>query len=288
MDKTNIMRKLIYLFLALIIVACNSDDSTSDDNNNSSLLVSKIIEESLDQENYSEYNFSYNGNKLNQVIINRYGSPNNSGVSERYKYDYYYISDKISLVQEHDYSEATNSYFLTSYYELEYDSQGRLFRFSSYGSNGTLNKLTSINWNSDSNCNVIVEAAQNTSDLEVESTAVYNFNNNGDTSNWQVNYDLYDEDNCIPIARSLQYDNNNGAFKNITGTDDFAKVVIYLSDDYLPTNNNALSWSQNSQCDDLNAGASWSYDYNEDGYPLTSIMSINNEPESIITFEYND
>ena len=63
LDKTNIMRKLIYLFLALIIVACNSDDSTSADNNNSSLLVSKIIEESLDQENYSEYNFSYNGNK---------------------------------------------------------------------------------------------------------------------------------------------------------------------------------------------------------------------------------
>ena len=283
--------KKIFLLSALLIFACSSDDSTSDDdNNNSSLLVSRMIEESLDQEDYSEYNFSYNGNKLNQIIINRYSSSEGAfaGVPERYKYEYYYTSDKISLIQEHEYSEATNSYYLTKYYELEYDSQGRFILNSSYNSNGTLYALNSVNWNSDGSCNVIVEAAQNTSDLEVESTAVYNFNNNGDISNSQVNYDIYDEDNCIPITRSLQYDNNNGAFKNTTSTEGFSKLIINLVVDYIPANNNALSWSQNSQCDDLNGVISWSYDYNEDGYPLTSIKRINNEPDTIITFEYLD
>ena len=285
------MKKLL-LLSALLIFACSSDDSSNDDNNgdNSSLLVSKMIEESLDQQDYSEYNYSYNGNKLSQIIINRYSSSEGAFAepTERYKFEYYYTSDKISLVQEHGYSETTSSYYLTAYFELEYDSQGRFILESSYLSDGTLYELSSINWNSDGSCDAIVEVVQNTSDFEVESTSAYNFNNNGDISNWQVNYDIYDEDNCIPITRSLQYDNNNGAFKNIIGCEGFAKYLIYISNDYVPANNNILSWSQNSQCDGLVGGTSWSYDYNGNGYPLTSIYSINNEPETIITFEYYD
>ena len=77
------MKKLTYLFLALIIVACSSDSENDNNNNNpneSELLVSSISYNLLDNSNY-EYveNFSYDGNKI--VEMNRSGYYNGSFIS---------------------------------------------------------------------------------------------------------------------------------------------------------------------------------------------------------------
>ena len=273
------MKKIIYIFLGVLVFACGSDsenDNNNDGNNNnnnpneSELLVSSISYNDMENSDY-EYveNFTYDGNKI--VETNRSVYYNGSFSSEN-RSEFIYANNKISRVDNYYDNNISNQDIFT------YDSQGRLVATEHcYNPNdGPCDDLESesYSYNSDGSITVTYAAYGDNG-----STSVVEFDDNGNI----VRVSDDDDDDVI----ELTYDNYNSPFKNITGATPLVIVQWIFSSSYLYSfNNNCLSLVSNE--DGYTSTLNFTYDYNDAGYPRNVVVEDVGFGQETIVIEYVD
>ena len=281
------MKKLLYLLLALTIFGCssndddNSDDIDNNDNNNNNILVSKISFDDIDNNSYSyEENFTYELNKIVERLDVMYY---NGSIQNTYRAQFIYSNDLIARVDGYD--EDDNLLDRTTF---QYDSQSRVTLVEEcYYQNGSCENdyTNSVSYNSDGTITVS-NADSNSND---DSVYTYQLDNQGN-----IIGALWEDDDCEEIV-SINYDNNNTPFKNITGANLINVVYGLFSDARLiGFFNNIKSFQEDITCNDSSNNESYttnfSYDYTQDGYPRNIVATQTYGGEqytSTIILEYN-
>tara|TARA_B110000093_G_C12899437_1_gene379753 strand:- start:71 stop:913 length:843 start_codon:yes stop_codon:yes gene_type:complete len=269
--KTYIMKKLIYLFLTVLIVACSSEDNNennnNDDNNEPNLLVSSInytYYENTDEEITELDTFTYDGNKIIEKILSYYS---NGNLTFLYRYEYIYANNKISRVDQYDLDN--NIRFQTNF---TYDSQGRTVSIEEcfQPNNSVCDDITTFNYfyNDDGSITVTGSSA---------GTVTYQLDDNGNIIS-RTSDDGF---------REIIYDNQKNPFQNITGV---SNSFIRLSNARLTSiNNNPLSFVEEYD-DEYQGTGNWTYDYNDAGYPRNVVYNESSlggyQYSSTIVIEY--
>ena len=281
------MKKLLYLLLALTIFGCssndddNSDDIDNNDNNNNNILVSKISYDDYENDSYSyEENFTY---ELNKIVERLDVTFYNGSIQNTYRAQFIYSNDLIARVDGYD--EDDNLLDRTTF---QYDSQSRVTLVEEcYYQNGSCeyDYTDSVSYNSDGTI-TISNADSNSNDGSVYT---YQLDNQGN-----IIGALWEDDDCEEIV-SINYDNNNTPFKNITGANLINVVYGLFSDAQLPGFfNNIKSIQNDTTCNDSSNNESYttnfSYDYTQEGYPRNIVATETDNGEqytSTIILEYN-
>jgi hypothetical protein len=281
------MKKLLYLLLALTILGCSSnddddsDDIDNNDNNNNSILVSKISYDDYELDSYSyEENFTYELNKIVERLDVTYY---NGSIQNTYRAQFIYSNDLIARVDYYD--EDDNLLDRTTF---QYDSQSRVTLVEEcYYQNGSCEYTStdSVSYNSDGTITVS-SADSNSNDY---SGYTYQLDNQGN-----IIVALSEDDDCQEII-SVNYDNNNTPFKNITGAN-LINVVFGLFSDarLIGFFNNIKSIQEDTTCNDSSNNQSYttnfSYDYTPDAYPRNIVRTNTEGGEQYtetILLEYN-
>ena len=259
------MKKLLYLLLALTIFGCssndddNSDDIDNNDNNNNNILVSKISYDDYENDSYSyEENFTY---ELNKIVERLDVTFYNGSIQNTYRAQFIYSNDLIARVDYYD--EDDNLLDRTTF---QYDSQSRVTLVEEcYYQNGSCeyDYSDSVSYNSDGTITV------SNADSDVNT---YQLDNQGN-----IIRALWEDDDCEEII-SINYDNNNTPFKNITGANLINVVYGLFSDARLiGFFNNIKSIQEDSTCNDSSNNESYttnfSYDYTQEGYPRNIVAT---------------
>tara|TARA_B110000240_G_scaffold124841_1_gene139107 strand:+ start:245 stop:1087 length:843 start_codon:yes stop_codon:yes gene_type:complete len=280
------MKKLLYLFLVLTILGCSSNDDNSDDidnNDNNNILVSKISYDDNEVASYSyEENFTY---ELNKIVERQDVTYYNGSIQNTYRAQFIYSNDLIARVDYYD--EDDNLLDRTTF---QYDSQSRVTLVEEcYYQNGSCENdyTNSVSYNSDGTITVS-NADSNSND---DSVYTYQLDNQGNIIGalWED-----EDDDCEEIV-SINYDNNNTPFKNITGANLINVVYGLFSDARLiGFFNNIKSIQEDITCNDSSNNESYttnfSYDYTQDGYPRNIVATETDGGEqytSTIILEYN-
>ena len=279
------MRSKIYLILlALFAFSCSSDSSSDDGNNNNNggnnnsgneLLVSEIIYNTIGSDYlYTDRHF-YDGNKLTSIVTESTYQNGNPQVD--YIFNFVYTNNKISRIDEY-YGDNNNS-GIEARYTFEYDNQGRIsfYDYCYFSSSGTCNEYDTNNLTYSSNGIVSISYVNNVgSDYEDAGILTLQLDNNGNIISGNDSYqDVDDSGNTITVTvnASFEYDNQNSPFKNIIGMDSI--ILLHLG-------YNPLQWSAFNNCNSYTIEFSdegevyeytYSYDYNEDGYPRQGILN---------------
>jgi len=278
------MRSKIYLILfALFAFSCSSDSSSDDynngennnngGNNNSgnALLVSEIL---VDQGENGSMNFNYDGNKLTYISSNDFG--------DNELLNFIYTNNKISRI-DRSYDTSQGIY---SRWNFSYDNQNRLsyYEHCYFGDNNNNEceslKIYSLTYSS--NNTVTYEVVG--SDGEDADTHTLQLDNNGNIIGISGSYEDEDENGnlvTISASESLEYDNFNSPFKNITGMNAFIvwDVICRNESVYLlgfNAFNNCISSNVESSDETEIYTDTYAYDYNDDNYPRQIIVSENN------------
>jgi hypothetical protein len=280
------MKKLLYLLLALTILGCSSnDDDNSDDidnndnnNNNNSILVSKISYDDYELDSYSyEENFTYELNKIVERLDVTYY---NGSIQNTYRAQFIYSNDLIARVDYYD--EDDNLLDRTTF---QYDSQSRvtLVEEDSYY-NGSIDyeSSDSVSYNSDGTITI-----SNSDSNSVEYT--YQLDNQGN-----IIRGLWEDDDCEEIV-SVNYDDNNTPFKNITGANSINVIYGLFSGSQLRGFFNNIKVIQfdvtcNNSSNNESYTTNFSYDYTQDGYPRNIVATETEDGEQYTTtiiLEYN-
>lgn len=280
------MKKLLYLFLVLTILGCSSNDDNSDDidnNDNNNILVSKISYDDNEVASYSyEENFTY---ELNKIVERQDVTYYNGSIQNTSRAQFIYSNDLIARVDYYD--EDDNLLDRTTF---QYDSQSRVTLVEEcYYQNGSCENdyTNSVSYNSDGTITVS-NADSNSND---DSVYTYQLDNQGNIIGalWED-----EDDDCEEIV-SINYDNNNTPFKNITGANLINVVYGLFSDARLiGFFNNIKSIQEDITCNDSSNNESYttnfSYDYTQDGYPRNIVATETDGGEqytSTIILEYN-
>lgn len=280
------MKKLLYLFLVLTILGCSSNDDNSEDidnNDNNNILVSKISYDDNEVASYSyEENFTY---ELNKIVERQDVTYYNGSIQNTYRAQFIYSNDLIARVDYYD--EDDNLLDRTTF---QYDSQSRVTLVEEcYYQNGSCENdyTNSVSYNSDGTITVS-NADSNSND---DSVYTYQLDNQGNIIGalWED-----EDDDCEEIV-SINYDNNNTPFKNITGANLINVVYGLFSDARLiGFFNNIKSIQEDITCNDSSNNESYttnfSYDYTQDGYPRNIVATETDGGEqytSTIILEYN-
>ena len=280
------MKKLLYLLLALTIFGCssndddNSDDIDNNDNNNNNILVSKISYDDDENDSYSyEENFTY---ELNKIVERLDVTFYNGSIQNTYRAQFIYSNDLIARVDYYD--EDDNLLDRTTF---QYDSQSRVTLVEEcYYQNGSCeyDYTDSVSYNSDGTITISTDSNSNDG-----SVYTYQLDNQGN-----IIGALWEDDDCEEII-SINYDNNNTPFKNITGANLINVVYGLFSDARLiGFFNNIKSIQEDSTCNDSSNNESYttnfSYDYTPEGYPRNIVATETDNGEqytSTIILEYN-
>ena len=268
------MKKLLYLFLTVLIVACSGEDGGSnnddnnDDNNEPNLLVSSINYTRLygSGTQVTEETFTYDGNKIIEVTTQSEVDGNpvgyNSGQTQ-----FIYANNKISRVNYYD-----NDTNLTRQMELLYDSQGRLVsqEICDILNNDACDEFIIVSYSYNDDGSIIVTEAN-------QEPVIYQFDNNG---------------NIISVTESeatleLIYDNQKNPFKNITGASNILGGIstFYTDSRVISFNNNCLSFTDISSSGNVYT-QNWTYDYNDAGYPRNVFFEDDYDDNQTIVIEY--
>ena len=275
------MKKLLYLFLVLTILGCSSNDDNSDDidnNDNNNILVSKISYDDNEVASYSyEENFTYELNKIVERLDVTYY---NGSIQNTYRAQFIYSNDLIARVDYYD--EDDNLLDRTTF---QYDSQSRvtLVEEDSYY-NGSIEyeSSDSVSYNSDGTITI-----SNSDSDSAEYT--YQLDNQGN-----IIRSLWEDDDCEEIV-SVNYDDNNTPFKNISGANSINVIYGLFSDSQLRGFFNNIKVIQfDATCNNSSNNESYttnlSYDYTQDGYPRNIVATETEDGEQYTTtiiLEYN-
>jgi len=236
------MKKLLYLFLVLTILGCSSNDDNSDDidnNDNNNILVSKISYDDNEVASYSyEENFTY---ELNKIVERQDVTYYNGSIQNTSRAQFIYSNDLIARVDYYD--EDDNLLDRTTF---QYDSQSRVTLVEEcYYQNGSCeyDYRNSVSYNSDGTITVS-NADSNSND---DSVYTYQLDNQGNIIGalWED-----EDDDCEEIV-SINYDNNNTPFKNITGANLINVISGLFSDARLIGFFNNRSNSKNNDCEKI-------------------------------------
>lgn len=274
------MKKLIHLFCVLALFACSDEptDSNSNDNgdngDSSTMLVSKInttdAENDLIDEDYAyEDSYTYDGNKIVEINTKVYY---NGELHSTRRNEYIYTDNKISRIDSYD---SENQ--LTVYQALEYDSQGRAVLFEYFycesQDNCELDFFVALTYSSNT---ISLFSSQDASGGSTD-TGVAVLDNSGNVVS--ASFTDEDDEGC-GSSTTVEYDNQNNAFKNITGFNNLGPVfadLIYPSAQYYGyygPNNNPTSVVNTTACnggDEYTYTYNFYYDYNDEGYPRNII-----------------
>ena len=275
------MKKLLYLFLVLTILGCSSNDDNSDDidnNDNNNILVSKISYDDYEFDSYSyEENFTYELNKIVERLDVTYY---NGSIQNTYRAQFIYSNDLIARVDYYD--EDDNLLDRTTF---QYDSQSRLTLVeedSYYNGSIDYESSDSVSYNSDGTITI-----SNSDSNSVEYT--YQLDNQGN-----IIRGLWEDDDCEEIV-SVNYDDNNTPFKNITGANSINVIYGLFSDSQLRGFFNNIKVIQfdatcNNSSNNESYTTNFSYDYTQDGYPRNIVATETEDGEQYTTtiiLEYN-
>tara|TARA_B110000008_G_scaffold210607_1_gene209379 strand:+ start:139 stop:978 length:840 start_codon:yes stop_codon:yes gene_type:complete len=279
------MKKLLYLLLVLTILGCSSNDDDSNDidnNDNNNILVSKISYDDYELDSYSyEENFTYELNKIVQRLDVTYY---NGSIQNTYRTQFIYSNDLIARVDNYD--EDDN---LSSRTTFQYDSQSRLTLAENcyyYNSICEQEDANSFSYNSDG---TITRVSTDSYSNESEEYT-YQLNNQGNIVGL-----FLQSDDCEEII-SINYDNNNTPFKNITGANSLNVLFGGLSEGRVFGLSNNIKSIQddiicNNSSDNESLTINFSYDYTQDGYPRNIVETVTEDGGSYtnttILLEYN-
>ena len=283
------MKKLILLLFIPLVFACSDDESNSNDDgtincygylledNNDSILPSTItIVDASDMEITSVINYSYNGNK---IVSSFQSVTDNVGGYDEYERFFTYSENKVSSVDKYEDGEFSHTI------QVEYNLQGMPSAFLSDGAAG-------IEYTYQTDCLILINYP-----LLVDVDDMVQFvevDNNGN-----LLYALISEDDCPYYF--AEYDNYNNPFKNVTGYSNLGNIPgignSIATNDMIHTfatlglNNNPISVNTSSTAcgnplnDDF---PTYSYDYNDAGYPVNIIISFGGVIYETVTIEYTN
>ena len=274
------IRKITSFLFILLALSCSSDsDEDNNNNNNNNLLVSRVVADDLENSSYSyEYIFNYDDNKIVSSEDKTYYNGNLSSTSYS---NYYYSNNKISLINFVDGNSNINSY-----YEYDYDSQGRAIEeryFTCSNGNCENDETNSLTYNA----NGSVSVAYSYSGSEDEYSTI-NFDNNYNPISGINTFD------GGSYSFSAEYDDKNHAFKNITGINNLGIFSSIISGvgyyyGYYGLNNNPTNIVEQEEYD--SDQSTWiiniTYDYNDDNYPRNILTEEVGFGTETMVIEYN-
>lgn len=277
------MKKLIFLFTALIFISCESEDS-ADDSNNSSNSDNNVLVKTITTTESGSYSsvvveeYFYEGNKIERKV--EYRSDDYTSINDVYRtYNYTYANNKISNVKRYD---SDND--LEKEYVFNYDSNGNLVSYSEewFYSSAYEDKST-YSFSYDGNYMLYCDGYD-------EEFNKYTINSNGDftfgkgVQSCSFNADDLTGDYYYSV--SVEYDSNPSPFKNIEGNNFILSVdADIFSYAYMIGNfNNAtkITWNDSEGIDI----EEWTYDYNSDNFPRNIQEVYEGEVSSTIDIEY--
>jgi hypothetical protein len=281
------MKKFANIFLiTLLIFSCSSDSDNEDNNNNNNnnnnnevaLFPSQISYNDIESSQYTyQEDFTYDGNKIVEKLRSSF---NNGSLQSSTRSEFIYANNLISRVDNYDGSSNT----LNSRDSFEYDSQGRLTRSEyCYNPSSGCNDDEYNTYTYNSNGSITFQSYYNGT-MESSSTAQVDNNGNLISANGP-------DGDCV-FSSTLEYDNYNGPFKNVTGASALMMIQWVFTDaELVGYNNNVISWVEEYTCDDSSEDESYSYtytyDYNDEGYPRNIVVTEVGFGEETITITYN-
>ena len=276
------MKSKIYLILfALFAFSCSSDSSSDNGNNNNNggnnntgnaLLVSEIL---VNQGQYGSMNFNYDGNKLTYISSNDFG--------DNTLLNFIYTNNKISRIdRSNDTSQGTYSRW-----NFSYDNQNRLIYYEHcyFDSSGQCENLDTFSFQYSSNGTVTQNFSYDYGNGQYDTgSLLLQLDNNGNIIGASDSYEDVDENGnpvTVSVSASLEYDNFNSPFKNITGMNAFIVLdVICRNESVYLLGFNAFNNCISSNIEYSDEAESYidtyAYDYNDDNYPRQILVSENN------------
>ena len=270
--------KNLLLITAILLLGCsgndsstyNDNDSGGDDNSNDAPLVLSILSTDIENSNYIYSDvYTYDGNKLESVTQSDNQSSNIS------TYYFVYTNDKVVRIDgytSYNASEPTK----TEEVNYSYDSQGRLVLMVHTDSYETETGTFTYNANG-----------------SVTFNQSYKDNNSPNSNENTISLQFDNKDNLISFydgedTRVLEYDNYKSPFKNVVGLNFHILLSGELTtSEIFSLNNNCTSASfTNSQGETFSD--SFSYDYNQEGYPRQIIRKDYEGYESTISIQYSN
>jgi YD repeat-containing protein len=270
--------KNLLLITAILLMGCsNNDSSTYNDNDsggvdspNDAPLVLSIL--STDSENssyiYSDI-YTYDGNKLKSVTQSDNQS---SSISTYY---FVYTNNKVIRIDgytSYNASEPTK----TEEVNYSYDSQGRLASMVHTDSYET--ETGTFTYNANGSVTYNQSYKENNSPISTENPISLQFDS---------------KDNLISFSdgegtRVLAYDNYKSPFKNVVGLNFHILLSGELTTSEIFSLNNNCTSASFSNAQGETFSDTYSYDYNQEGYPRQIIAKDYEGYESTITIQYSN
>lgn len=274
------MKKLIFLFTALIFTSCESDDSADDSNNSSNSDNSVLVKTITTTTNDGDYSsivteeYFYEDNKIERRVQYREDSYNSS--DEIYQTFYYtYANNKIINVKKYDSSNKLQSEHL-----IDYDNNGNIISHTEKSEYGNYSQT----FLQDGNNFLICQADDNDYGNYRFTINSYGDLNFGETVQ-NCSFSSQVTSGEYYYSMTVEYDNNPSPFKNIEGNNFLISGVSYI---YLFSYAELLGYHNNVKkitYDDTEI-EEWTYDYNSDNYPRNVQWLYDNDISESINIEY--
>ncbi|MDG1037731.1 MAG: hypothetical protein P8O89_02175 [Polaribacter sp.] len=270
--------KNLLLITAILLMGCSSNESSTYNDNdqggvdspNDALLVSSIL--STDSENssyiYSDV-YTYDGNKLESVTQSDNQSTSIS------TYYFVYTNNKVIRIDgytSYNASEPTK----TEEVNYSYDSQGRLASMVHTDSYET--ETGTFTYNANGSVTFEQSFKENNSSYSSENTISLQF----DSKDNLIRYNSWDG------TRVLEYDNYKSPFKNVVGLNFHILLSGELTTSEIFSLNNNCTSSSFTNSKGETFSDTFSYDYNEEGFPRQIISKDYEGYESTISIQYSN
>lgn len=283
------MKKLIFLFTALIFISCESEDSADDSNNSSNSDNNVLVKTITTTTNDGDYStviteeYFYEDNKIERML--QYRSDYNNSDDVYYTTYYTYANNKISNVKEYD---SDND--LEKEYVFEYDSNGNLASYSEewfYSSYYEDKTTHSFSYDGNYILGCITESYYD--NIYYDYTK-YTTNSNGDITFAETvqscGFSAQRSTGEDASTANVEYDSNPSPFKNIEGNNFLittdASIFTY-ADLYGYYNNiTKVEWSYF----DESYSTELKFDYNSDNYPRNVQIFEDGELYESVNIEY--
>tara|TARA_X000000950_G_C13781606_1_gene605353 strand:+ start:259 stop:1104 length:846 start_codon:yes stop_codon:yes gene_type:complete len=280
------MKKLIFLFTALIFISCESEDSADDSNNSSNSDNSALVKTVTTTTSDGDYSsviteeYFYEGNKIERKL--QYSSDYNNSDDVYYTTYYTYANNKISNVKIYDFDND-----LVEEFVFDYDSNGNL---SSYTEEYfEYSGISSYSFTYDGNYIMSCETESYYDNISYDYTK-YTTNSNGDITFAETvqscGFSAQRSTGEDANTANIEYDSNPSPFKNIEGNNFLittdASIFTY-ADLYGYYNNvTKVEWSYF----DESYSTELKFDYNSDNYPRNVQIFADGELYESVNIEY--
>jgi len=247
------MKKIstILFLLSISLISCSSDNSES---KNNSQLIRKIV--SVSNGNSYETTFSYDGNKLNEVL---------NGTN---KLEYTYVNNNITSVKRYSIN------LLQSETLLEYDSQERVSSELYIDYLTSTSEKTFYTYNNNNTVSLQKYFGDISSQPNTGSTGTIYNNVNGETYSIE---NFYQGNLSSKIVWT--YDNKNNPFKNIIG---YNKQPTILGKFF-----NNITTENFDSSNTLTSNSTFNYTYNQNNFPQSCVQDFYNNGVLLSTTSIN-